>query len=245
MHSVLNVWIRPSQAIFPQGFRVLTEVSIFPEVGGQEPGLWRGISGTSYGRPRFRAQSLLDEFSISEILGLEGQRPVAFSRRPVRIRIREHGQPRRCGGHASILRGWENDHTPGAAVPGTAELQSASTLVASRRFPIPLHVIGRGSSTASLGAISVSRPAPLEEGSSRVGRGVLCAVGGQESPVSGEEYRAPRTEGRDFRGESLVDDFSISEIWRVQVPRDRLRFRGDRFEYAVKVGSSRRVEGGA
>jgi hypothetical protein len=35
----------------------------------------------------FRGESPLDEFSISEILRLEGQRPVAFSRRPVRIRI--------------------------------------------------------------------------------------------------------------------------------------------------------------
>jgi hypothetical protein len=32
-------------------------------------------------------------------------------------------------------------------------------------------------------------------------------------PVSGEEYRAPRAEGRDFRRKSLLDDFSISEIW--------------------------------
>ena len=51
------------------------------------------VSGEEYRAPRaegreFPAQSLLDEFSISEILRLEGQRPVAFSRRPVRIRIR-------------------------------------------------------------------------------------------------------------------------------------------------------------
>jgi hypothetical protein len=34
-----------------------------------------------------------------------------------------------------------------------------------------------------------------------------------KSPVPGEEYRASRAEGRDFQGESLLDDFSISEIW--------------------------------
>src|SRR3979411_1402105 len=32
-----------------------------------------------------------------------------------------------------------------------------------------------------------------------------------KSPGSGEEYRAFRAEGRDFRRESLLDDFSISE----------------------------------
>src|ERR1700686_200709 len=32
-----------------------------------------------------------------------------------------------------------------------------------------------------------------------------------KSPVSCEENRAPRTEGRDFRGESLLDEFSISK----------------------------------
>src|SRR5271156_2335262 len=34
-----------------------------------------------------------------------------------------------------------------------------------------------------------------------------------KSPVSGEECRTPRTEGRDFWGESPLDEFSISEIW--------------------------------
>jgi len=33
-----------------------------------------------------------------------------------------------------------------------------------------------------------------------------------KSPVSGEEYRASRAEGRDFQGESLLEKFSISEI---------------------------------
>jgi hypothetical protein len=32
-------------------------------------------------------------------------------------------------------------------------------------------------------------------------------------PVSGEEYRTSRTEGHEFRVESLLGDFSISEIW--------------------------------
>jgi hypothetical protein len=33
------------------------------------------------------------------------------------------------------------------------------------------------------------------------------------SLVSGEEFRAPCAEGRESGGESLLDDFSISEIW--------------------------------
>jgi hypothetical protein len=44
--------------VSPQEFSALREVSTFPEVGGQKPGLWRGISGTSYGRPRFSGVSL-------------------------------------------------------------------------------------------------------------------------------------------------------------------------------------------
>ena len=31
--------------------------------------------------------------------------------------------------------------------------------------------------------------------------------------VSGEEFLGIRAEGRESRGESLLDDFSISEIW--------------------------------
>jgi hypothetical protein len=34
-----------------------------------------------------------------------------------------------------------------------------------------------------------------------------------KSPVCGEEFRENRAEGRERRGESLLDDFSISEIW--------------------------------
>jgi hypothetical protein len=56
------------------------------------------VSGEEYRAPRtegreFPAQSLLDEFSIPEILRLEGQRPVAFSRRPVRPAFARPGQP--------------------------------------------------------------------------------------------------------------------------------------------------------
>src|ERR1700730_10759836 len=39
-----------------------------------------------------------------------------------------------------------------------------------------------------------------------------------KSPVSGEEYWAFRAEGRDFWRESLLDDFSISEIWSASRP---------------------------
>jgi hypothetical protein len=61
-------------------------VPTFPEVSGQNP-----VSGeTSWA---FRAkghescgESLLDEFSISEIWSASVQRPVAFPQRPVRIR---------------------------------------------------------------------------------------------------------------------------------------------------------------
>jgi hypothetical protein len=34
-----------------------------------------------------------------------------------------------------------------------------------------------------------------------------------KGPVSGEEYRTSRTEGREFRRQSLLDEFSISKIW--------------------------------
>ena len=34
-----------------------------------------------------------------------------------------------------------------------------------------------------------------------------------KNPVSGAEFSGIRPEGRETRGESLLDDFSISEIW--------------------------------
>src|SRR5216684_3633873 len=34
-----------------------------------------------------------------------------------------------------------------------------------------------------------------------------------KGPVSGEEYRTSRTKGHEFRRQSLLDEFSISEIW--------------------------------
>jgi hypothetical protein len=37
-------------------------------------------------------------------------------------------------------------------------------------------------------------------------------------PVSGEEYRTSRTKGREFRRQSLLDEFSISEIWARERP---------------------------
>ena len=40
-----------------------------------------------------------------------------------------------------------------------------------------------------------------------------------KSQVSGEEYRAPRAEARDFRTLSLLDEFSISEIWARKLQR--------------------------
>ena len=39
-----------------------------------------------------------------------------------------------------------------------------------------------------------------------------------KGPVSGEEYRRSRTEGREFRRQSLLDEFSISEIWARERP---------------------------
>jgi hypothetical protein len=39
-----------------------------------------------------------------------------------------------------------------------------------------------------------------------------------KGPVSGEEYRTSRTEGREFRRQSLLDEFSISEIWARERP---------------------------
>jgi hypothetical protein len=51
--------------------------------------------------------------------------------------------------------------------------------------------------------------------------------------VSGKGFWASRAEGREFRHESLLDDFSISEIWERE-RSDRLRFRGDWFESASR-----------
>jgi hypothetical protein len=39
-----------------------------------------------------------------------------------------------------------------------------------------------------------------------------------KGPVSGEEYRTSRTKGREFRRQSLLDEFSISEIWARERP---------------------------
>jgi hypothetical protein len=39
-----------------------------------------------------------------------------------------------------------------------------------------------------------------------------------KSLVSGEKSRASRTKGREFRDESLLDEFSISEIWEQERP---------------------------
>jgi hypothetical protein len=44
-----------------------------------------------------------------------------------------------------------------------------------------------------------------------------------KSLVSVEEFSAPRTEGRGSRDESLLDEFSISEIWARERP-DRMSF---------------------
>src|SRR5271170_4006816 len=43
---------QPGTGVSPQGFPALREVAIFPAVSGQEPGLLRRKSGTSYRRPR-------------------------------------------------------------------------------------------------------------------------------------------------------------------------------------------------
>jgi hypothetical protein len=39
-----------------------------------------------------------------------------------------------------------------------------------------------------------------------------------KGPVSGEEYRTSRTKGREFQRQSLLDEFSISEIWARERP---------------------------
>src|ERR1700675_1097425 len=39
-----------------------------------------------------------------------------------------------------------------------------------------------------------------------------------KGPVSGEEYRTSRTEGREFRRQSLLDEFSISKMWARERP---------------------------
>jgi hypothetical protein len=58
-----------------------------------------------------------------------------------------------------------------------------------------------------------------------------------KSPVSGEEFRLSHTESLESRGESLLEDFSISEIWIGEPSRDRLRFRGDRFRTHADHGA--------
>jgi hypothetical protein len=57
------------------------------------------------------------------------------------------------------------------------------------------------------------------------------------SPVSGEEIQASCAEGRDFRRESLLDDFLNIRNLGAGAFRDRLRFRRDRFESAISVNS--------
>jgi hypothetical protein len=78
---------QPATTVSHWGFWALTEVATFPEVGGQKSGLWSGILGVLRQTPRIpRRVSAPGVFNIrnSRVGGV--QRPVAFPRRPVRIR---------------------------------------------------------------------------------------------------------------------------------------------------------------
>jgi len=76
------------------------EVPTFPKVSGQEPVLWRGNSGVSHRRRRNWSESLLCDFSISEIW--MGSRPETGSN-PQEIR-RRFGTERPGLGRAERLR---------------------------------------------------------------------------------------------------------------------------------------------
>jgi hypothetical protein len=58
---------QPAIAVSRLPFLVLGGVSTFPRVSCEKPGLWRGILGVSRPGRESRGESLLDEFSISEI----------------------------------------------------------------------------------------------------------------------------------------------------------------------------------
>jgi hypothetical protein len=84
--------------------------------------------------------------------------------------------------------------------------------------------------------LAVQQPVKFEMVGERQGRERKCGHFRRlaaKSPVSGEEFRASRTESLESRGESLLDEFSISEIWAreraetVAIPQRPVRTHGE------------------
>jgi hypothetical protein len=119
---------QPAIMVSSQEFSALREVPTFPEVGGQDPGLWRGISGTSYRRPRFSGRvSARRIFNIRNFEVGRSETGWVFAETGSNPQSRAR-TTRRCGGHARILRGWENDQCfPG----GTANASGGTGAVAA------------------------------------------------------------------------------------------------------------------